>query len=184
MKHQQEPSRLESLPGELRNQIWRLVAVEAKTIDINRPNGVRILEDIPPLAAVNRRIRSEVIPIYFAENKFNVVVQYAFEDKSLSRANKWVERVKLHVEYINSINTHEQYAEGGSIRTWIDAEGLLCYEFDFGVFRRAHGPCECALCLLQMRPLSKHSEQSLKQLMLACMYFLKVGDGARAAISR
>ncbi|KAK4545549.1 hypothetical protein LTR36_002899 [Oleoguttula mirabilis] len=63
------------LPGELRNRIYRLVAVNdaltQATIKPSRKTGrVKYKALVPGLAATCRSIRDEPLPIYYAENIF------------------------------------------------------------------------------------------------------------------
>lgn len=59
-------SRFESLPGELRNQIYRIVLLEEE-IDVPRTGIVE-----PALLSVNKKVRKETVSIFYGENKFKL----------------------------------------------------------------------------------------------------------------
>lgn len=73
-----QESRLMKLPAELRNLIYELVVVEAKTIDIVDPDhvqggpGVSERAKQPGIAQVCRQLRREVLPIFYSQNTFRV----------------------------------------------------------------------------------------------------------------
>ncbi|KAK3719508.1 hypothetical protein LTR37_004366 [Vermiconidia calcicola] len=75
MTTQHIPSRLERLPAELRNKIYRYAVVED---DIIGDEGFSALKGNartyiqPSLAFISRQIRSEVLPIFYRENTFGV----------------------------------------------------------------------------------------------------------------
>lgn len=70
---EEEPKRasLLALPAELRNQIWRLVLLEAEEIHV-RPERDATQ---PGLLCVSRQLRAETKAIYGRENKFAVFVR-------------------------------------------------------------------------------------------------------------
>lgn len=59
-----EHSALSTLPGELRNRIWRFSLIEPDGVNIS--GGARL----PPLLSICRQIRQESYEIYFVENTF------------------------------------------------------------------------------------------------------------------
>lgn len=68
-----ELSKLESLPGELLNRIYRYAVVEDKLVtaatQVDDENG-KWQSNEPALARTCRQFRREVLPIYYAENIF------------------------------------------------------------------------------------------------------------------
>lgn len=57
-----------SLPGELRNEIWRLVLVEQNPIDVT--DQVKLVEHA--VLAVSKQVREETLSIYYGENTFEL----------------------------------------------------------------------------------------------------------------
>ena len=62
-------SRLEQLPAELRNVIYTFTVIESPPLQIDN-HATQVNAAQPPLARTNRRIRAEVLPIFYAENTF------------------------------------------------------------------------------------------------------------------
>lgn len=58
------------LPGELRNEIYRLVLVSNNQLRVTKSS----IPTQPPLTMVSRQIRKEAIAIFYHENKFGVEV--------------------------------------------------------------------------------------------------------------
>lgn len=73
MAEEQELSRLEKLPAELRNRIYSLAVVlrSNEFIGLALPDTGPTCPP-PALARTNRNIRKEVMPIYYGENTFAV----------------------------------------------------------------------------------------------------------------
>ncbi|KUI63013.1 hypothetical protein VP1G_10131 [Cytospora mali] len=62
----QKPFRFLNLPPELRNYIYRLALVQPATTDLAAPQ--------PALTRVNKQVRAEALSIYYAENKFSLLL--------------------------------------------------------------------------------------------------------------
>ncbi|KAK5717098.1 hypothetical protein LTR15_008987 [Elasticomyces elasticus] len=90
--------RFMDLPKELRLEIYRLVVVEHKTFI--RPDSATGREQ-PDLAMVSRRVRSEVLPTFYAKNTFCIdLTSFMFSAKvgkifqsDLGVAEKWADAV-------------------------------------------------------------------------------------------
>lgn len=105
-------SRLLSLPGEIRNLIWRFATLQASStqmedaglVPVLLANGYRYTDvsgrpklqpatPPPALLDTSRQVRSEVLPIYYAENQFSIALdtKEAF-DASLGWVNSLADR--------------------------------------------------------------------------------------------
>lgn len=73
MAEDEKPSRPESLPAELRSRIYRFAVVRDEPYDLTEKDARARLFD-PALALVNKRIRAEVIPIFYGNNRFHFSV--------------------------------------------------------------------------------------------------------------
>ena len=99
------PSRLTSLPAELRNRIYRLALINDKPLNITSKKT----NQEPALLATNRQIRAEALKIYYAENIFllRVDLGYRFDKRTTS----WFQSLakskrdlisKICVDYVNT----------------------------------------------------------------------------------
>ena len=80
----EEPSPLLRLPGELRNNIYRLVVVSSDDITV----GVTGFTE-PPILTVSKQVRREASAILYAENNFIV----ESNDYDITPYNKWIEKL-------------------------------------------------------------------------------------------
>lgn len=100
---ERELSRLESLPGELRNRIYRYAVVEEGLVNAatctNYERARKWQSNEPALASTCKQFRKEVLPIYYAENIFTFAKPGG---KYLSRntVDAWVDTIGELASYI------------------------------------------------------------------------------------
>lgn len=170
-----KPSRLESLPAELRNRIYNLVVVKDSSIPIaedGRTHGaakVLFTARQPTLALVNRNVRCEVLPIYYGENTF--CTDSLSRDSMTRDLSQWLQQIEPHVRHIRSVSTFRPDSSVAYVAACIDHPGgaisfrvnLLLAEFN--------RPCSCPLRTVQKqadRGQLKH-DVVLQRMMLACL---------------
>lgn len=114
-----ELSRLESLPGEILNSIYRYSVVEESLVDVRITTGtgsndVELWQtNEPALAKVCKRFRKEVLPIYYSENTFafpNSQKQRDEGNDAIMTAPK--QAMKTWIDIIGSPAAHFQQVGG------------------------------------------------------------------------
>ena len=97
-------SRLERLPSELRTQIWYYAVVEDEPVIAAFPTNEKRTAWYtvqPKLAMVNKQIRDETLPMYYAENTFVLEYRYKWSRESMgrytTRVMKWLQSCRRFV---------------------------------------------------------------------------------------
>ena len=100
---------LMSLPLELQQRIWRLVVVETQFFVYPAIN-----QEQPDLAMTSRKIRNDVLPLYYGENTFAIEIPASVEGK---RKSKDPERTSLLLvrKWMAALEGREYF---GTIKKW------------------------------------------------------------------
>jgi hypothetical protein len=98
-----------SLPLELQQRIWRLVVVETQFFVYPAIN-----QEQPDLAMTSRKIRNDVLPLYYGENTFAIEIPASVEGK---RKSKDPERMSLLLvrKWMAALEGREYF---GTIKKW------------------------------------------------------------------
>ncbi|KAI6827283.1 hypothetical protein KC340_g9704 [Hortaea werneckii] len=100
-------SSLLSLPGELRNRIWRLLVVREEPILAFAAAGTlqhRVV--VPRLAHTGRSVRHEILSIYYSENSFIYEWTGRFNPvKHRMKIQQWLRTVLPYVRDISGYGT-------------------------------------------------------------------------------
>lgn len=110
----QAQSRLMALPAELRVWIWSysVVADDQEPLRISRLSTSACYYQRnatarqPPLTEVNRQIRAEALPIFYAENSFEVIT-FDYQEVFADEAFLWLKSVGKHATLLKGLDIFE-----------------------------------------------------------------------------
>lgn len=164
-----EPQRLENLPAEVRNRIFRYAVVRDEPYDLSTKES-RAEVVGPALSLVNKSIRREVIPVFYGRNLFVTKLQPSFREKDnlCDIISEWAVRRRNYTKFIRKVAAFEKCegAEQRALHVSIGAKQDLTIKFE-GISKVAS---RCICQIVYAKTISH--ENGASKVLPGCLLFV------------